>query len=91
MRTKDDGAPICRGRKRKKLTQRQLAYLTRCSHTTIYLLETGRMKTLSEDLALAIAERLEVDVEDLFEERTATVVPAVATGTQAVRNAVGAA
>jgi DNA-binding XRE family transcriptional regulator len=81
MRVKDGGDPVRRKRKRKKLTQRELAFLARpCSQTTIYLIETGRMPTLTEDLAVRIAHRLDCDVEDLFEERSATRVALVTTG-----------
>lgn len=73
MRVKDEGAPIKRARARRRLTQRELAFLARpCSQTTIYLLEKGKMPTLSDELALRIASRLDVDVEDLFEERSSS-------------------
>lgn len=59
------------GLKRKRInrhySQRDLAMLVRRSQTTIYLIETGQMKTLTEDLALHIAARLDVDWEDYFE------------------------
>jgi putative transcriptional regulator len=59
-----DGPRIARQRKRKDLTQRQLAFLVGTSQTTIYLLETGGMRTLTEKLALAIAKRLDLPWED---------------------------
>ncbi|MFC6006474.1 helix-turn-helix transcriptional regulator [Angustibacter luteus] len=69
-----EGAAIRRRRQRLGLSQRDLAYLCRpCSQTTIYLLETGRMATLSSGLALRIAKRLDVEVEVLFDERPARV------------------
>jgi len=80
MQTKDAGAPLMRARKRARLTQRELAYLARCSQTTIYLLETGRMTTCSDDLALRIVQRLPVDMEDVFVARAAPAVAAVTTG-----------
>lgn len=69
MRRKDPQA-LKRARKRARLTQRELAYLARCSQATIYLLEKEGpqgMATISDDLAIAICDRLHVDVEDLFE------------------------
>ncbi len=80
MQTKDQGAPLTRARKRARLTQRELAFLARCSQTTIYLLETGRMNTCSDDLALRIANRLPVDLEDVFSERAGSALPSVTTG-----------
>ena len=79
MQTKDQGAPLARARKRARLTQRELAFLARCSQTTIYLLETGRMTTCSDDLALRIVDRLPVDMEDVFLERTVPVALSVTT------------
>ena len=81
MRTKDDGRPLARARKRAGLTQRELAFLARCSQTTIYLLETGRMPTCSEDLAGRIVARLPLDLEDAFEERAPSRMASAATGT----------
>lgn len=75
-----DAAAIRHRRQLQGLSQRELAYLCRpCSQTTIYLLETGRMRTLSPQLALRVAKRLDVDVHELFTERTgagATPAPA---------------
>lgn len=79
MRVKDGGQPLARARKRARLTQRELAFLARCSQTTIYLLENGRMDTCSDDLALRIVDRLPVDLEDAFEERALVTMPVVAT------------
>jgi transcriptional regulator with XRE-family HTH domain len=65
-----DAATIRRVRELRGLSQRELAYLCRpCSQTTIYLLETGRMRSLSPQLAVRIAKRLDADVLDLFAER----------------------
>lgn len=79
MQTKEQGAPLLRARKRARLTQRELAFLARCSQTTIYLLETGRMTTCSDDLALRIVDRLPVDLEDVFDERAASASVLVTT------------
>jgi transcriptional regulator with XRE-family HTH domain len=66
-----DAATIRRVRELRGLSQRELAYLCRpCSQTTIYLLESGRMRSLSPQLAVRIAKRLDADVLDLFVERS---------------------
>ncbi len=72
-----DREQMQRWRKRKGLTQGELAFLVGCTQQTISLLETGRMTTLSEYLALAIAKRLGHDWEDLFVACEAPVVPAL--------------
>jgi putative transcriptional regulator len=65
-----EGAALRRRRERLGLTQRELAFLARpCSQTTIYLLETRKMTTLTEELAVRIARRLDVPVDALFEDR----------------------
>jgi putative transcriptional regulator len=69
MRTKDPEA-LRRWRNRRGLSQRDLAYLCRCSQATISLIERGEMRNLSEDLAMALAKRLDVPWEDLFEARS---------------------
>ncbi|MGP9489647.1 hypothetical protein ACT3UD_17015 [Glutamicibacter sp. 287] len=65
MRAKDPAA-LRRKRINQRFGQRDLAVLGRRSEATIHQLETGKMKTLAEDLALLIAARLFVDWEDLF-------------------------
>lgn len=82
MEVKDPGT-IRRCRKSKGYTQRELAFLVRRSHTTIYALETGRLKNISEDLACAIAARLDRDWEELFVAHEVVAMPDVATGLQA--------
>ncbi|WP_263121156.1 helix-turn-helix transcriptional regulator [Cellulomonas sp. RIT-PI-Y] len=66
MRVKDP-AKIRRWRKQRHFTQRDLAYLVRRSQTAIYALEVGKLRTISEDFALAVAARLDVPWEELFE------------------------
>lgn len=75
-----DGARIRRWRKQRRLTQRELAFLVRRTQSTIYLIETGRLRAISEDLALALAARLDVPWEDLFEAREDSLPDEVATG-----------
>lgn len=72
-----DGKQMRRWRRQKGLTQEDLALLTKCTQQTISLLETGKMTTLSEDLALAIAKRLDHSWEDLFIACEGPVVPVV--------------
>ncbi|MCW2758704.1 MAG: hypothetical protein JWO46_2450 [Nocardioidaceae bacterium] len=79
MRVKDPGQ-LKRWRKRRGFSQRDLAYLAKCSQNSISLLEKGEMLTLSDDLALSIAERLQVPWEDLFEARDHAGVRRVAHG-----------
>lgn len=46
MRRKEDGQPLKRARKAAGLSQGELAYLVRRSHTTIYLLEKPDRKSV---------------------------------------------
>ncbi|WP_144786373.1 helix-turn-helix transcriptional regulator [Micrococcus luteus] len=64
-------AALQRRRVREGFTQRDLGMLVGRSHTTIYHLEKGSMKTLSVELGEAIARRLKSDVEDFFEYESA--------------------
>ncbi|MCR6706578.1 MAG: helix-turn-helix domain-containing protein [Cellulomonas sp.] len=89
MRIKDP-AMIRRWRKQRHFTQRDLAYLVRRSQATIWQIESGALKTISEDLAIAIAARLDVPWEDLFEAHERVVMPDVPTDTRAAIHAVPA-
>ncbi|MGW4123675.1 helix-turn-helix transcriptional regulator [Nocardia sp. NPDC004711] len=62
-----DPATLRRWRKQRRYTQRELAMLVRRSHTTIWALESGKLRTVSEDLAIAIAARLDVPWAELFD------------------------
>ena len=73
MKVKDPER-VQRWRKRRELTQDQLAYLADCTQQTISLIETGKMSTLSEELALAIAKHVGCPWEDLFVVHESTVV-----------------
>ncbi len=66
MRVKDPGR-IRRWRRQRHLSQRDLAYLVRRSQAAIWQIENGRLQTVEEDLALAIATRLDVPWDELFE------------------------
>ncbi|WP_164911921.1 helix-turn-helix domain-containing protein [Mycobacteroides franklinii] len=70
MRVKD-GDRVRRWRKQRHYSQRELAFLVRRTQSTIYLIETNKLRAITEDLALAIAARLDVPWEDLFESHEA--------------------
>lgn len=70
-----DPARLRRKRKQRRYSQRELGFLVRRTQTTIYKLETGQLKNISEDLAIAIAARLECDWEELFIAREVVVAP----------------
>lgn len=72
-----DPAKLRRERKQKRYTQRELGMLVRRTQTTIYKLETGQLKNITEDLALAIAARLDCHWEDLFVAHEEAVTPGV--------------
>ncbi|NUO59022.1 MAG: helix-turn-helix transcriptional regulator [Hamadaea sp.] len=84
MQVKDPDV-ITRWRKRRQLSQRDLAFLCRCSQNAISLIELGKMRTLSEDLAVAIAKRLDVPWEDLFAARDTSGVRRVPRGASSTR------
>lgn len=88
MRVKD-GGQIRRWRKQRRYSQRELAFLVRRTQSAIYLIETGKLRTISEDFAVAVAARLDVPWEDLFEVDDAEVVPGVDHGTHSKSQAVG--
>jgi transcriptional regulator with XRE-family HTH domain len=75
-----DPETVRRWRKRRRYTQRELAFLVRCSQNTISLIEKGDMLTMSEDLALELAYRLDVPWEELFERREHSGVRRLAHG-----------
>lgn len=66
MKVRNPGQ-LRRWRMQRHYTQRELAFLVRCSQQMIQQLETGKVATCSERLAVAIAARLDVPWEDLFE------------------------
>lgn len=89
MKVKDPAA-IRRRRQQERFSQRDLAALVRRSQTTIWMLETGQMKTLSEELAIAIASRLHRDWEELFELEEHEVTPATTKASCDIRRRGGA-
>lgn len=71
---------IKRWRKQRQYSQRDLAFLVRKSQTAIYAVENGRMRTISEDFALALAARLDVPWDELFDVHESEAVPVVTSG-----------
>ena len=74
MRLKNPDA-IRRRRKRMRYTQRDLAALVGCSHTMIGLLETGKIKTCTRLLAEKICTRLDMDLDETFEDPQPVSMP----------------
>lgn len=70
-----DAATLRRRRVNEGLTQRDLAFLVRRSQATVWKLENGQLKTITEDLALAIAARLKRDWEELFTLEEHEIMP----------------
>ncbi|WP_309080314.1 helix-turn-helix domain-containing protein [Zhihengliuella sp.] len=83
MRVKDP-AMLRRKRQNRRFSQTELGYLVRKTQQTISLLESGRMKTLSEELAIAIAARLDCDWEDLFLLEEGEAMPVVRSDSRTV-------
>lgn len=77
-----DPGKLQRRRKAKGLTQGQLAIFARCTQQYISLLESGRDRDCSEDIALRVAKALDIDLEDYFEARESSRIGAVATASR---------
>ncbi|WP_422934951.1 helix-turn-helix transcriptional regulator [Sinomonas sp. P47F7] len=84
MKVKDP-AMLRRWRQQERFSQRELGMLVRRSQATIHLLETGGMRTLSEELAIAIAARLKRPWDELFELQEHEVMPIVANSADTMR------
>ncbi|QAY64228.1 XRE family transcriptional regulator [Xylanimonas allomyrinae] len=54
-------------RQQRRYTQRDLAFLVRRSQAAIYAVEAGKLRSIGDDFALAIAQRLDVPWELLFQ------------------------
>ncbi|GMA31570.1 helix-turn-helix transcriptional regulator [Litorihabitans aurantiacus] len=89
MKVKDPGQ-IRRWRKQRHFSQRDLAFLTRRSQAAIWQIENGKLRTLEEDFALAIAARLDVPWEDLFEAHEVVSIATVTNGVSTTRHAAAA-
>lgn len=68
MIAKNGGEVLRRKRKKLRLTQRELGFISGCSHAFIGQLERGE-STVTPELAAQIVFRLGCDLEDVFEER----------------------
>lgn len=68
-----------RARKKKHLSQVQLAALAGCTQQYISLLESGDDRDCSEKIAERICRYLDVDLEDYFIENVIARDPQVAT------------
>lgn len=79
MRLKNPDA-IRRRRKRMRYSQRDLAALVGCSHAMIGYLERGTIKTCTRQLAEKISDRLDIDLEEHFEEEQDSALPRVVSG-----------
>lgn len=82
-----DPAQIRRWRKQRRYSQRELAFLVRKSQTAIYAVETGRLKNIEEDFALALAARLDVPWEDLFIAHEEIIEPTVTNAVHSTHHA----
>lgn len=67
-----NGSVVKTCRLEKRWTQRDLSALCRCSQTTIYLIETGKLVNIKPELAVKIARQLGVPMEVLFEAKEAS-------------------
>ncbi|WP_043568806.1 helix-turn-helix domain-containing protein [Acaricomes phytoseiuli] len=70
---------IRRGRLQKGYSQRDLAHLVRRSQAAIQLLESGKMRTCTEALALSISNRLDIPWEDIFRAHERFQAPLMST------------
>lgn len=74
-----DHEKLRRRRRDKGFSQKQLAALVDCTQQYISLLESGNDSDCSEKIAERICRWLDVELEDYFEERSLTRMPAVTT------------
>ena len=65
MRIINPGA-LARARRRRSLSQSDLAAITGCTQQFVSLVETGGAATCSERLALTMCRKLDIDIEDAF-------------------------
>lgn len=83
MRVKDPGQ-IRRWRKQCHYSQRELAFLCRKSQNAISLVEKGELRNITEDFAVALAGRLGVPWEDLFEAHEIEARPTISSAVRSV-------
>lgn len=81
-----DPLSIRRWRKQKHYSQEELAFLVRRDQSTISLIERGKLVSIGEDLALAIAARLDVPWDELFTAHEEKPVSEVASSKLSTRS-----
>lgn len=74
-----DSQKMRRRRRDKHLSQVQLAALVGCTQQYISLMENGDDRDCSEKIAERICRYLDVDLEDMFDERRIIPDPSIAT------------
>lgn len=84
MKVKDP-LPMRKGREAQGYSQRDLAALCRCTQAAISALETGAMKSCSEDLARTICKWIKRDVEEVFVVPASSAMPTTTNGARTVR------
>lgn len=89
MKVKDP-LPMRKGREAQGYSQRDLAALCRCTQAAISALETGTMKSCSEDLARTICKWIKRDLEEVFIVTSDSPAPTVTTGTRTTRTRIAA-
>lgn len=75
-----DPAALKRARKIMRWTQRELAGACGRTQTTIYLLETGRQRTLKESLAVDLARILSLEFGQVFDDTEDSVLTTISSG-----------
>lgn len=90
MKVKDP-LPMRKGREAQGYSQRDLAALCRCTQAAISALETGTMKSCSEDLARQICKWIKRDVEEVFLVPDDRGARTLTSGTRTVSRATAAA
>jgi putative transcriptional regulator len=75
-----DPAALKRARKIMRWTQREVADACGRTQTTIYLLETGRQRTLKESLAIDLTRILDLNFERVFDDTEDSVLATIASG-----------
>lgn len=81
-----DPEKLKRRRKTKGLTQFQMAVFARCTQQYISLLESGKDRDCSDDIAVRMCKALDVELEDYFEARTSSSMPAIPTTSRGSRD-----
>lgn len=81
-----DPPKLKRRRKSLGMSQMQVAVLSKCTQQYVSLLESGRDRDCSEDIAIRICRTLQVELEDYFEAREVVRTSTVATSSRGTGN-----